>query len=123
MVRHTSYNLNVTRVVHTWIDHELHMQFCCTRVTSCIVSSEPRTRGKIHVLSVHAYIFLYTRTHVYWLYTHNNNLCTELHYSLTKYLHCYNLHFFSPFTFETNLTYPDQFTRQLLIIVPIISAG
>ena len=29
---HTSYNLNVTRVYHACVDHEMDTRFCCTRV-------------------------------------------------------------------------------------------
>ena len=54
-------------------------------------------------------------------YTHTQyNLCTKLHYSLTKYL---NLQFSSAFTFKTSFAYPNQFMRQQLINIPIISAG
>ena len=58
-------------------------------VTLCVVSSKPQTREKTHELRVHVYTLHFTRTRVHWLYTHTILLCTELQYSLTKYLHCY----------------------------------
>ena len=36
---HTSYNLNVTRVYHACVDHEMHTLFCYTRVVSCVFIS------------------------------------------------------------------------------------
>ena len=33
---HTSYNLNVTRMYHACVDHEIHTRFCYTRVLSCV---------------------------------------------------------------------------------------
>ena len=101
---HTNYNLNVTRV-----DHEMLTQFCCKRVTLCVVSSEPRPREK-HELCVHVYTFL-LHVHTCIGYTCTQyNLRTELQYGLIKYLHCYiNLQFFSVFT---SLTYVGQFTCQ-----------
>ena len=67
---HTSYNLNMTRVCHVCVDHEMLTQFCCKLVTSCVVSSEPRTHEKTHELRVHVYTFPFTRADVYWLYMH-----------------------------------------------------
>ena len=46
-----------------------------------------------------------------------HNLCTELHY---KYLHCYKSTILQRLHI---LTYPDQFMRQPLINVPIVSTG
>ena len=68
---HTSYNLNVTRVYHACVDHKMHTQFCCKRVTSCVVCSEPRTREKTHELRVHVYTFLFTPASVLVIHTHN----------------------------------------------------
>ena len=36
---HTSYNLNVTRVYHACVDHEMHTLFCYTRVVTCVFIS------------------------------------------------------------------------------------
>ena len=79
------HNLNVTRVCHTCVDHELHMQFCWMPVTLCVVTSGPQTCENTHELQLHVYTFLYTVHEHVCIF----NLFTELHYSLTKYLHHY----------------------------------
>ena len=60
-------------MVHACVDHELHTQFCCKGVTSCVVSSEPWTHEKMHELRVHVaiHVSLYTRTCVLALHAHN----------------------------------------------------
>ena len=69
------------------------------------------------------HVSLYTRTRVLIMHTHNIiTYAQELRFSLNTFT-VINLQFFSAFTFETTLTYSDQFTRQPLINVPIISTG
>ena len=68
---HTSYNLNVTRMVHACVDHELLTQFCCKRVTLCVVSSEPQTREKyMSYVCMYARFFIQAHACINWLYTH-----------------------------------------------------
>ena len=102
---HTSYNLNVTCVYHACVDHELHMQFCCKRVTSCVGSSEPWTHEKTHELHVHVYVHVSFHTHVYICYTRTQyNLCTEVQHSLTKYtFSVINLQFVNVLTTQADL--------------------
>ena len=62
---HTSYNLNVTRVYHACVDHEMHTRFCYTRVLSCnVISYTTNTLENTRGTCACIHVSLHTRTRV-----------------------------------------------------------
>ena len=78
---HTSYNLNVTRVAHVCVDHEIHTCFCYTLVLLCFYLLHYEHVRK-HTSYVCVYTCFFTHAHA----SHGIHAkCTQLHfYSLAS---------------------------------------